>query len=306
MQDAAEERGHAIQVLLGRQIGDVLRTERRCRQRGLQRPFRRATHGPLGITRELATALAEAGVASFRFDKRGVGASGGNFLTTTFGDARDDAMHAMAALRDHPAVDAARVVVVGHSEGAIHAISLAATDRSLAGLAILAGPAVTGEATMRWQAEQIVPTLPALVRGLLRVLRQTPERAQVKLFSKVRDSDEDVLRVQGKRLNAGWLRGFLDHDPAPELLRVAVPVFALTGDRDLQVDPNDLDRMRELVVDTPLETHRPEQVNHLLRHTEGVGAPSEYRTQVKAGQPLDQGVLDALTTWATAQLAVRV
>lgn len=257
----------------------------------------------LGITRELAAVFARARIASLRYDKRGVGASGGSFLTATFDDTRDDAVHALAALRDHPTIDRDRTLVLGHSEGAIHALSLAATDRSLAGVGILAGPAVPGETTMRWQAEQIVPTLPAVVRGLIRVLRQTPERAQAKLFSKVRATDQVVLRVQGRRLNAGWLRGFLDHDPAADLARVAVPLFALTGDRDLQVDPGDLDRIRELVVDAPLQTHRPAQINHILRHTDGVGAPTEYRKQIKTGQPLDPGVLDALTDWATTQLA---
>jgi uncharacterized protein len=259
---------------------------------------------PLGVTRELASALADAGIASLRYDKRGVGASGGSFLTTTFDDARNDAAQALAALRSHRAIDRARVLVIGHSEGAIHAISLAAADRSLAGLGILAGPAVTGETTMRWQAQQIVPTLPAFVRGLLCVLRQTPERAQAKLFAKVRDTEEVVLRVQGRRLNAGWLRGFIDHDPSAELARLDVPVFALTGACDLQVNPDDLHRMREIVVNVPLATHCPPQVNHVLRHTDGVGAPAEYREQVKAGRPLDHGVLDALTAWATAQVAV--
>lgn len=260
----------------------------------------------LGVTRELAAALATAGIASLRYDKRGVGASGGDHLTSTFDDARRDATDALAALRAHPAVDPARVLVIGHSEGALHAVSLAADDPSLAGVGALSGTAVTGEATIRWQAVQIMPTLPAPVRGLLWLLRQTPERAQGKLFAKVRATDAAVIRVQGSRLNAGWLRGFLDHDPSDDLARLTVPLLALTGDRDLQVDPDDLDRMRALVTQAPVEVHRPERINHVLRRTEGPGAPSEYRRQVKAGQPLDPGVLATVTAWATARTAVHV
>ena len=257
----------------------------------------------LGVTRELAAALVSAGLASLRFDKRGVGASSGSFLSTTFDDARQDATAALAALRDHPAIDATRTLVIGHSEGAVHATSIAAADDSLAGVGLLAGPAVPGAETMRWQAERILPTLPVVVRGLLRLLRQNPATAQSKLFARLRNSDEVVLRVQGRQLNAGWLRGFIDHDPAEELARVSVPVFALTGDRDLQVDPDDLGRMRTLVTGAPLETHRPARINHVLRRTDGDGAPSEYRRQVKAGQPVDAGVLDALSSWAAARVA---
>ena len=258
----------------------------------------------LGATRELATALARAGIASLRYDKRGVGTSGGTYLTTTFDDARDDAAAALTALRAHPAIDAGRVLVVGHSEGAIHATSLAAADPTLAGVGLLAGPASTGEATLRWQAEAIVPTLPAVVRGLLKVLRQSPERSQSKLLTRIRGSDEVVMRIQGRRLNASWMRGFVDHDPAPELARVRVPVFALTGDRDLQVDADDLEDIAALVTDAPVETHRIPELNHLLRQTTGNGSPTGYKRQIKAGLPLDPRVLDALIGWATAHLAV--
>ena len=258
---------------------------------------------PLGITREVAEALAQAGIASLRYDKRGVRASRGSYLETTFADARGDAAAALTTLRSHVAVDPDRVLVIGHSEGALHATSLAAREPTLAGVGLLAAPASTGEVTMRWQAEVILPTLPAPIRGLLRVLRQSPERAQAKLFEKVRATDDAVMRVQGKRVNAGWLRGFIDHDPAPDLRRIAVPVFALTGDRDLQVDPGDLAAIASLVVRAPVEVHRVPHVNHLLRHTEGSGSPAEYKRQISSGQPLDERVLVALTHWAIATVS---
>lgn len=257
---------------------------------------------PLGVTRAIAEALAESGIASLRYDKRGVGASGGDYLTTTFDDARRDAAAALAALRADPAIDPGRVLVIGHSEGAMHATSLAAADPTLAGVALISAPASTGELTMRWQAEQIVPTLPAFARALIRLLRQTPDRTQGKVFAKVRGTDEAVLRIQGRRINAGWLRGFIDFDPAPELARISVPAFALTGAQDLQVDPADLDRMRELIVRAPLEVHRVPAVNHILRHTTGNGSPTEYRKQAKVGQPVDDHVLEALRQWAIHQV----
>lgn len=258
----------------------------------------------LGVTRELAVALAGAGIASLRYDKRGVAASGGDYLSTSFDDARADADAALSALRAQPAIDRDRVLVIGHSEGALHAASVAAADPTLAGVGLLACPATTGEATMRWQAEHILPTLPPVVRLLLWVLRQSPERAQSKLFARVRATEGAVARIQGRKLNVGWLRGFLDHDPAPDLARIRVPVLALTGALDLQVDPDDLERIADLVVAAPVETHRIPQVNHTLRHSSGTGAPSEYQRQVKAGQPLDPRVLHTVTSWAGARVSV--
>lgn len=255
------------------------------------------------VTRHLAKVLADRGIASLRYDKRGVGASAGSYLATTFAGARADAAAALVALRRQPGVDPEQVLVIGHSEGAVHAASLAAADPGLAGVGLLAGTATSGEAALRWQAEVILPTLPAPVRGLLRLLRQSPERAQGKLFTRIRATDRDVLRVQGRRINAGWMRGFLDHDPALDLAQVRIPVLALTGELDLQVEPGAVDRVAELVTRAPVETHRIPQVNHLLRRTEGTGSPTEYRKQLRAEQPLDPRVLAAVTAWVASVLS---
>jgi uncharacterized protein len=149
-----------------------------------------------------------------------------------------------------------------------------------------------------------VPTLPGLVRGLMKVVRQSPAQSRTELLAKIRSSDEAVMRIQLRRLNAGWMRGFVDHDPAPVLARLSAPVFALTGDRDLQVDADDLEVIAALVSDAPVETHRVPELNHLLRHTTGNGSPTAYKRQLKADLPLDPRVLEALIGWATARLAV--
>ena len=54
---------------------------------------------PIGVTRELAEALAGTGFATLRYDKRGVGESPGNWLAAGLGDNIDDASAALAALR---------------------------------------------------------------------------------------------------------------------------------------------------------------------------------------------------------------
>ncbi|MFG1860768.1 alpha/beta hydrolase family protein [Microbispora bryophytorum] len=83
---------------------------------------------PLGVTRQLAEAFAAAGIASLRYDKRGVGASTGGFLAAGFRDNMDDAGAALAALRERPEIDSGRVALTGHSEGALIAANLAAHD----------------------------------------------------------------------------------------------------------------------------------------------------------------------------------
>src|SRR3954469_18584506 len=74
----------------------------------------------------LANALARQGIASFRYDRRGVGATPGDWRGGGFLDKRADAAAALQALRAHPEIQAHAVGVVGHSEGAVHAMWLGA------------------------------------------------------------------------------------------------------------------------------------------------------------------------------------
>jgi uncharacterized protein len=78
-----------------------------------------------------------------------------------------------------------------------------------------------------------------------------------------------VARIQlVVKLNAKWMRDFLAYDPAPDLARITVPVLAITGSRDLQVDPADLQTMAELTTGA-FERHLLPGVTHLMRPDSG-------------------------------------
>ncbi|NJC86774.1 alpha/beta hydrolase [Planosporangium mesophilum] len=256
---------------------------------------------PLGVTRYLAEALAAQGIASLRYDKRGVGASTGSFLAAGLGDNIADADAALRTLAGRPEVDADRLFVVGHSEGAIIATAVAArADSRLAGVVLLAGTARTGADLLLWQAAKIAPTLPAPVRALLRLFRVDLAAKVARNHERIRRTTTDVVRMGGVRVNAKWTREFLDHDPAADLARLRVPVCALTGDKDLQVDPDDLDRIAALVP-APVEVHRLPDVTHLLRRE---GGPASLRTYKKqARRPVDAQVLAAVTDWLAHRAA---
>lgn len=56
----------------------------------------------LDVAKSLAEGLATRGVASLRYDKRGVGASSGDYLAATFSDETADAHDALNMLRGRP------------------------------------------------------------------------------------------------------------------------------------------------------------------------------------------------------------
>ncbi|MEN3538646.1 alpha/beta fold hydrolase [Microbispora sp. ZYX-F-249] len=255
---------------------------------------------PLGVTRQLAEALAAAGIASLRYDKRGVGASTGDFLASGFRDNMDDAAAALAALRGRAEIDPGRVAVAGHSEGALIATDLAAHDPAVAAVVLLSGAAKIGAETLRWQAARLAPVLPALVRAVLRLTRTDLVTKVTKNHERIRRTTTDVARIGGVRVNARWTREFLDYDPAADLAMIKAPVLAVTGDKDLQVDPGDLTRMAELVPG-PIETHLIPDLSHILRRQPGTPSLRAYKREAR--EPIDAQVRELVAGWLARTLA---
>src|SRR3954464_8198148 len=79
------------------------------------------------LGKPLAAALAHNGIASLRYDRRGAGATPRDWRAAGFADNPDDAAAALRALAERPDIHADAVGVVRHSEGAVHAMSLATT-----------------------------------------------------------------------------------------------------------------------------------------------------------------------------------
>jgi len=243
---------------------------------------------------QLSMAIERQGLATFRYDKRGVGASEGDYFSSDFDDRLTDAVAAVEWLRARPEVDASRVIVLGHSEGALLSVRLAAGAAPVAGAVLLAGAAQAGEQILTWQGRQIADSLTGVSKWVVRLLHIDLVKSQRKALNRIRSSRADVVRIQGRKINAAWMRQFMAYDPAPDLARVGVPVLAITGDRDLQVNPDDLDLMRDLVKG-PFEAFRPSGVTHLLR-TEGTKRGlSGYKEQVR--RPVDPRVISAVTDW---------
>jgi hypothetical protein len=92
------------------------------------------------ILRDLALRLGQQGVASLRFDPRGIGESAGEFSTLTLDELETDALVALITLRANPRIDTANVFVVGYGYGGLVAQRLG-TRSSAAGAACIAMPA---------------------------------------------------------------------------------------------------------------------------------------------------------------------
>jgi uncharacterized protein len=246
----------------------------------------------MDLCHPLAATLARHGVAALRYDRRGVGATPGDWHAVGFLDNRADAAAALRALRGHPEIHPRAVGVLGHSEGAVHATWLAAHAQPAAAV-LLAGYARPGEQAVRWLGSRLADSLPRPVRPLLR-------RLATRQLTRLAATTTDTARVCGMRVNARWWREQLAYDPRADLARIQVPVLAITGDKDAQVEPGDLETIARLVP-RGAETHRVPGLTHVLRRTDGPGTVFSYRRLLR--QPVDAELLTGIARWLAARLS---
>ena len=170
----------------------------------------------------------------------------------------------------------------------------------MAGVILLAGGAQSGEAELKWQVLQVAKGLKGINGWLIKILRIDISKSQQKQLDKIKKSKKDWFRQQIiVKINAKWMREFLIYDPARDLPKIAVPVLAITGSKDIQVDPDDLKRMANLV-QASFEHHLIPGMTHILRIEKGEATLSKYKEQAK--KPTEQKVLDLILRWLERQI----
>lgn len=246
----------------------------------------------LGISWALAETLGKEGVASLRYDKRGVGRSGGNYAGSGFQLEISDAIAAREYLRNVAGVDSSRVGVVGHSAGATIALQMAAADTSVAFAVLLAAAASSGREVMEWQSDRIAATLPGPDWLLGRWFRRRQRRDRERLLG----STDDMIWMHRQETPARWLREYMAYDPGPDLAAIQCPVLAITGGKDLQVNPADLVVIAEAVQGS-CSTEAPADLTHVLRCDSSRPKLSSYPDLI--ARPVDADVLRRVASWIT-------
>ena len=188
------------------------------------------------------------------------------------------------------------VAVIGHSVGATVAMRLAHSTRPPDAYVFLAGAAIPGEQVMAWQTRRIAAAYPAPWRWLRRSL----ERRQAADRARLLTSTGTTLRVHRQDLPARWFREYMTYDPASDLGTIDRPVLAVTGRKDVQVDPADVAAIGRIVTG-PFEGDTPDDLTHMLRRDERSPGVHRYAEQLR--RPVDAGLIERVATWTKAHLS---
>ncbi len=272
----------------------------------INRDGNNVSHGFLNIYNQLAEALAEKNYVTFRYDKRGVGKSKGEFHNIGLWDLVDDAKEAFRFLTKQPFVDKEKIFVIGHSEGSIIATEVA-KDEDAAGLILLGGAAETLYEAMTYQRKQVSEALQNMkgIKGLfikLLRIRQRVERQEKMFDMRIERSDVDSFRMQGQFINAKWFREHFAHDVKESLKDVTCPILAMTGEKDVQSNPEKVFEVNKYT-SADVEAHIIPKMNHMLRDQEEDYSFLELKKAYKdiGEKALSEALLQKLEEWLDRQ-----
>lgn len=286
-------------------------------------------HKPFAL---LADHLTKSGIAVLRVDDRGVGKSTGNFSIATSENFASDVMAGIQYLKTRNDIDITKIGLLGHSEGGMIAPYVAARSKDVSFMVLLAGPVVGGMQTMHYQAVEkplallskhdqyayqllydrmtniafdtaAANNLPIYIRkNYLEWKKQQPDST---LKNLVHGTDEEVIASFTKGFadfTRPWWRFFLSYDVLKDFEKIKIPVLALNGEKDEQVDPiANLAAIRKILAKHKNPNSKVVEVpgvNHLFQHCKACGSVAEY---LALEETFDAATLDLIGKWIQEQ-----
>jgi pimeloyl-ACP methyl ester carboxylesterase len=280
------------------------------------------TYG-FSLLRLIAERLAECGIASLRWDDRGVGLSTGSTLDATTDELAGDVLSALRTLRQRLDILSSCIGLLGYSAGGSVAVTAAVRDE-VAGVVLLGCPALQGEKLLLAQGEKTIRSAysdPGLIEDAMQLLRDTFAASRGKLpwhtveraleESIVRDTGMPILEaklhaLEGLELaKTRWYRHFLDDEVLPCLMKLSAPVLALFAEYDWHVEPqknsNAMRAAFRIGGNHSVQMKTYPRANHLFVSC-STGDPAEYADIPKL--PVAR-LFEDIGFWAMDRLGVR-
>jgi uncharacterized protein len=262
----------------------------------------------------LSDYLTRHGIVVLRADDRGTGKSTGVFATATTADFATDTEAGIAYLKTRAEVDPHKIGLIGHSEGGVIAPMIAARNKDVAFIVMMAGTGVPGDQVIVAQGEAIEiasgkkPDEAAKnaerQREIIHLVET--EKDETVLEKELRekmtgDVPEAQIGMEIKQMTSPWFRYFLTYDPATALRKVTCPVLVLNGSLDKQVLPDqNLPAIRKALQEagnTHFEIDELPGLNHLFQ-TAKTGSPAEYAQIEETMSPV---ALEEMAGWIGKQ-----
>lgn len=284
-----------------------------------------AGHKPFLV---IADYLTKNGIAVLRYDDRGTAQSTGDFSTATSADFATDVNAAIAYLKTRKEINTKKIGLMGHSEGGMIAPMVAANNKDVHFIVLLAGPGIPIKQLMLMQETLIAKSSGVSEADITKMQKQNTETFNMmqqsasieKLKTAITEhlkmllkdsagspslhgmSVDDYVKQQVSALVTPWMQYFIKYDPAPVLEKVRCPVLAVNGEKDLQVPPKEdlaaIENALKKGGNKNVTIKEFPGLNHLFQECT-TGSPSEYATIEQTFSP---AALTEITNWIKNQV----
>ncbi len=253
----------------------------------------------LNVFNAIAHHLAGIGIASLRYDKRGCGASTGDYYRTGHYDLVDDALCWFDALY-HCDSTMSQVFLLGHSEGTVIVPQVCLKRQSAAGLILLCPLIEKFEPLLIKQAMQLereaveMPGLTAKIRWLLSRFSSGPVATQKRLIKRLKSTTAETIKYRNEKQPAKWFREVFTVEPEALFQDIVQPTLIIGAGKDLHCDPGDVERIAR-IVKGPVESHIVENLSHFLRYDYNPPTFADYANQ--SNRPMEPVVAELIGVW---------
>ena len=223
------------------------------------------------LYKDMSDMFVDMGYVCIRYDKRGTHESKASGINYGLSDLVSDAANIIHYAKKLDYVDSEKVVVCGHSEGAMIA-TLLTKNEDLQGIILLGGAGMGLKEAMLYQNYLVVEQAKDM-KGLLGwFLRKTLKKESIEkqvsdMFDKAEKSKKEIFFYKGSFIPTKYMREHheLTNEEYLKLLKdYKGKILAITGKSDVQADCSVLD-----VIDgDDVTISVPENVNHLLKEQE--------------------------------------
>ncbi|GAB6091201.1 alpha/beta hydrolase family protein [Spirochaeta dissipatitropha] len=234
--------------------------------------------------RMLAESLADAGIASLRTDKRGIGESAAALRSESelvFSDYIDDYVQWINKLLQDSRI--ASVGIIGHSEGSLIGMA-AALHTETAFMINLAGIGEPAYYTLERQLKAQSPEVAEIAISIMDSLRAG------EMVEEIPAGFESLFRPSIQPYLISWF----SYDPVQLIGELTIPLMIVQGSTDLQVSIEDAEKLRE--GNAAAEFTVIEGMNHVLKT-----APADQGANLAAYSdpdlPLAEGLVSAITAF---------
>ncbi|MEE8359573.1 MAG: alpha/beta fold hydrolase [Candidatus Omnitrophota bacterium] len=204
-----------------------------------------------GMFTDMADGFAQNGIATLRFDKRGVNKSGGSFSKFTGGDLTEDISKAIDFLAQQDSIDKEKIALLGHSEGGRYAATVAASNPNVSACVIMAGIDIVDlpdvDLEMMWHFDDIAKSWDKeYIKNIAKSANDT---------SNILKSGKDWAILLHKRVYLKKRRLDVESNSLQIVRNLKIPLLILGAKRDTIIPPEHIKSLDEALKESGNKDH---------------------------------------------------